>query len=70
VNSEIDDVNTQPSNSELSWRRSGKHTRKKPGVISRTMEMASAQTTGQMSTVPTRAPTGRMISATEVASGR
>jgi len=50
-----------PNNSEHTWRRSGKHTRRK---ASEQLEMISAPSTGRMTSVPTSAPTWRMISAT------
>jgi len=61
VNSEIDDMDTQTSDSKHTWRRCGKHTRRKAGEQ---LEMISAPSTGLMSSVPTSSPTGRRISAT------
>jgi hypothetical protein len=61
VNSGNDDVDTQTSDSEHTWRWSGKHTWRKAGEQ---LEMISAPSTGRMSSVPTSAPTRRMISAT------
>jgi len=61
VNSGNDDVDTQTGDSEHTWRWSGKHTRRKAGEQ---LEMISAPSTGRMSSVPTSAPTRRMISAT------
>jgi len=52
---------TQTSDSEHTWRRSGKHARRNAGEQ---LEMISAPSTGRMSSVPTSAPTRRMISAT------
>jgi len=47
------------------WRRSGKHARRKLGERTRQLEIISAPSTGRMSRVPTSAPTSRrMISAT------
>ena len=67
VNKQNDDVDTQTSDSEHTWRRSGKHTRRKAGEQ---LEMISAPSTGRMSSVPTSAPTRRMISATAKAPKR
>jgi len=64
VNSEIDDVDTQTCDNKHTWRRSGKHTRRKAGERNQQLEMISAPRTGRMSSVPTSAPTWRMISAT------
>jgi len=61
VNKQNDDVDTQTSDSEHTWRRSGMHTRRRAGEQ---LEMISAPSTGRMSSVPTSAPTWRMISAT------
>jgi len=61
VNSENNDVDTQTSDSKHTWRKSGKHTRRK---ASEQLEMISAPSTGRMSSVPTSAPTWRIISAT------
>jgi len=63
VNSEIDDVDTQTSDSKHTWRKSGKHTRRKASERNQQLEV-SASSTGRMSSVPTSAPTWRMISAT------
>jgi hypothetical protein len=46
------------------WRWSGMHTRRKAGERTQQLEMISAPSTGRMSSVPTSAPTCRMISAT------
>jgi len=59
--SKNDGVDTQTSDSEHTWTRSGKHTRRNAGEQ---LEMISAPSTGRMSSVPTSAPTRRMISAT------
>jgi hypothetical protein len=67
VNSEIDDMDTQTSDSNHTWRRNGKHTRRRAGEQ---LEMISAPSTGRMSSVPTSAPTWRMISATATAPER
>ena len=64
VNSENDDTDTQTSDSKHTWRRSGKHTLSKAGERNQQLEMISAPSTGRMSSVPTSAPTRRMISAT------
>ena len=61
VNSENDDLDTQTSDSKHTCRRSGMHARKKAGEQ---LEMISAPSTGRMTSVPTSAPTWRMISAT------
>jgi hypothetical protein len=61
ANSEHDDMDTQTSDSNHTWRRNGKHIRMKAGEQ---LEMISAPSTGRMSSVPTRAPTRRMISET------
>jgi hypothetical protein len=61
VNSENDDMDTETSDSKHTRRRSGQHTRRK---ASEQLEMTSAPSTGQMSSVPTNAPTRRRISAT------
>jgi hypothetical protein len=61
ANSENDDMDTQTSDSEHTWRWSGKHTWRKAGEQ---LEMISAPSTVRMSSVPTSAPTWRMISAT------
>jgi len=61
VNKQNDYVDTQTSDSEHTWRRSGKHTRRRAGEQ---LVMISALSTGKMSSVPTSAPTWRMISAT------
>jgi len=61
VNSENDDMDTQTRDSKPTWRRSGMHTWWKAGEQ---LEMISAPSTGRMSSVPTSAPTRRMISAT------
>jgi len=63
VNSENDDVDTQTSDNKHSWRRSGKHTRRKARERNQQLEI-SASSTGRMSSVPTSALTWRMISAT------
>jgi len=63
VNSETDNVDTQTSDSKHTWRRSGQHTRRKTGERNQQFEIC-APSTGQMSSVPTSAPTSRMISAT------
>jgi len=63
VNSENDDVDTQTSDSKHTWRKSGQHTRRNTGERNQQLEI-SAPSTGRMSTVPTSAPTRRMISAT------
>jgi len=63
VNSENDNVDTQTSDSKHTWRRSGQHTRRKTGECNQQLEI-SAPSTGLMSSVPTSAPTWRMISAT------
>jgi len=63
VNSENDDVDTQISDSKNTWRRSRKHTRRKPGECNEQLEIISAPSTGQMSSVPTSTPNRRMISA-------
>jgi hypothetical protein len=67
VNKQNDYVDTQTSDSEHTWRRSGKHTRRRAGEQ---LEMISAPSTGRMSSVPTSAPTWRMISATSNAPER
>ena len=59
-----DDVDTQTSDSEHTWRWSGKHTRRNTGEHNQQLEMISAPSTGRMLSVPTSAPTWRMISAT------
>jgi len=64
ANSENDDVDTQASDSKHNWRRSGKHTRREGGERSQPLEMISAPSTGRMSSVPTSAPTWRIISGT------
>jgi len=64
VNSENNDMDTQTSDSKHTWRRSGKHTRRKPGERDQQLDMISAPSTGRMSSVPTSALTSRMISAT------
>ena len=64
VNSEIDEVDTQQSDSDHTWRRRGKRNRRKAGERTQQLEMISAPSTGRMSSVPTSAPTRRMISAT------
>jgi len=61
VNKQNNDMHTQISDSNYTWRRSGKHTRKNAGEQ---LEMKSAPSTGRMSSVRTGAPTWRMISAT------
>jgi len=61
VNKQNDDVDTETSDSEHTWRRCGKHTRRKAGEQ---LEMIGAPSTGRMSSVPTSAPTWRMISGT------
>jgi len=63
VNSEIDDVDTQPSDSKDTCRKSGKHTRRKAGERNQQVEI-SAPSTGRISSLPTSAPTWRMISET------
>jgi len=60
VNKQNGYVDTQTSDSEHTWRRSGKHTRRRAGEQ---LEMISAPSTGRMSSVPTSAPTRRVISA-------
>jgi hypothetical protein len=62
--SKNDDVDTQTSDNEHTWRRSGKHTRRKADEHTQQLEMISAPSTGRMASVPTSAPTRRMISAT------
>jgi len=62
ANSENDDVDTHTSDNKQTWRRSGNHTRRKAGEQ---LEMIRTPSTGRMSSVPTSAPTRRMISATE-----
>jgi len=64
VNKQNDDVDTQTSDSEHTWRRSGQYTRRKTGERTKQLDMISAPSTGRMSSVPTSAPTWRMISAT------
>jgi len=64
VNSENDDMDTQTSDNKHTWRRSGKHTRRKADECTHQLEMISARSTGRMLSVPTSAPTWRMISAT------
>jgi len=64
ANKQNDDVDTQTSDSEHTWRRSGQHTRRKTGERNQQLEMISAPSTGRMSSVPTSAPNWRMISAT------
>ena len=54
-------MDTQTSDSKHTWRRCGKHTRRN---ACEQLEMISAPSTGRMSSVPTSAPTWRMISAT------
>jgi hypothetical protein len=61
ANSEDDDMDTQTSDNNHTRGRSGKHTRRKAGDQ---LEMISARSTGWMLSVPTRALTWRMISAT------
>ena len=61
VNKQNDYVDTQTSDSEHALSRSGKHTRRR---AAEQLEMISAPSTGRMSSVPTSAPTWRMISAT------
>jgi len=70
VNKQNDDVDTQTSDSEHTWRRNGKHTRRKAGERTGQLEMISAPSTGRMSSVPISAPTRRMISATATAPER
>jgi len=65
VNSANNDTDTQTSDSKHIWKRSGKYTWRKAGERNQQLEMISAPSTGQMSSVPTSAPTRRMISATE-----
>ena len=64
VNKQNDDVDTQTSDSEHTWRRNRKHTRRKVGERTEQLEMISAPSTGRMSSVPTSGPTRRMISTT------
>jgi hypothetical protein len=62
--SKNDDVDTQTSDSKHTSRRSGQHTRRKTGERTQQLEMISAPSAGRMLSVPTSAPTRRMISAT------
>ena len=64
--SENDDLDTQTSDSKHTWRRNGNHTGRK---ASKQFDVISALSTGQMWSVPTSAPTRRMISATARAPG-
>ena len=64
VNSENNDMDTQTSDIKHTWRRSRKHTRRKAGEYTQQLEIISAPSTGRMSSVPLRAPTWRIISAT------
>jgi len=61
VNSENDDMDSETSDSKHTWRRSGKHTRRKAGEQ---LEMMIAPSTGRMSCVPISSPNRRKISAT------
>jgi hypothetical protein len=70
VHSENDDMDTQRSDSKHTSRRSGIHTRRKAGKRNQQMKMISAPSTGRMSSVPTSAPSRRMISATARAQDR
>ena len=54
ANSEHDDMDTQTSDSNHTWRSNAKNTRMKAGEQ---LEMRSAPSTGQMLSVPTSAPT-------------
>ena len=62
--SKQDDVDTQTSDSEHTWRRSGKHSWGKACKRTKQLEMISAPSTGRISSVPTSPPTYRMISPT------
>jgi len=64
VNKQNDAMDTLTRDSEHFWRWSRKHTRRKAGEYIQQLEMISAPGTGYMSSVPTSAPTRRMISAT------
>jgi len=61
VNKQNDDMDTQMSDSNYSWRRNRKHTQRKAGEQ---LEMISTPSTERMSSVPTSALTRRMISVT------
>jgi len=58
-----DDVDTQTSDSKHTCRKSGQHSRRWMGERNQQLEI-SALSTGRMSSVPTSAPTRRIISAT------
>ena len=62
---------TQTSDSQYTWRKSRKHTRRKLGERTKQLEIISAPSTGRMSSVPTSTPTSRrIISATAKAPER
>jgi len=67
ANSENYHMDTKTSDSEHTWRRSGKHTWRK---ASEQLEMISTPSTGRILSVSTCAPPGRMISATATAPER